>query len=130
MADGVELAGGIARRSDRDLLLLATCAFMTGDYSLSATASDLLATRSPHDMAALYWSVKANEKLAFVAFGHFEQLKPDSERTHLLLGDMYRQRQRFEQAESEYRTASAWRRLTLRTQKRIRLSAPRRPPWG
>ena len=101
-----ELAGGIARRSDRDLLLLASCAFMTGDYSLSATASDLLATRSPHDMAALYWSVKANEKLAFVAFGHFEQLKPDSERTHLLLGDMYRQRQRFEQAESEYQTAS------------------------
>lgn len=101
-----ELAGGIARRSDHDLLLLATCAFMTGDYSLSATASDLLATRSPHEMAALYWSVKANEKLAFVAFGHFEQLKPDSERTHLLLGDMYRQRQRFEQAESEYKTAS------------------------
>jgi tetratricopeptide (TPR) repeat protein len=101
-----ELASGIARRSDRDLLLLATCAFMTGDYSLSATASDLLATRSPHDMAALYWSVKANEKLAFIAFGHFEQLKPDSERTHLLLGDMYRQRQRFEQAESEYKTAS------------------------
>jgi tetratricopeptide (TPR) repeat protein len=101
-----ELAGGIARRSDRDLLLLATCAFMTGNYSLSATASDLLATRSPHDMAALYWSVKANEKLAYVAFGHFEQLKPDSERTHLLLGDMYRQRQRYEQAESEYKTAS------------------------
>ncbi len=101
-----ELAGGITRRSDRDLLMLATCAFMTGDYSLSASASDLLATRSPHDLAALYWSVKANEKLAFVAFGHFEQLKPDSERTHLLLGDMYRQRQRYEQAESEYKTAS------------------------
>jgi tetratricopeptide (TPR) repeat protein len=101
-----ELAGGLARRSDRDLLLLATCAFMTGDYSLSATASDLLATRSPHDLAALYWSVKANEKLAYVAFGHFEQLKPDSERTHLLLGDMYRQRQRYEQAESEYKRAS------------------------
>ena len=101
-----ELAGGITRRSDRGLLLLAACAFMTGDYSLSAAASDLLAARSPHEMAALYWSVKANEKLAFVAFGHFEQLKPDSERTHLLLGDMYRQRQRFEQAESEYKTAS------------------------
>jgi tetratricopeptide (TPR) repeat protein len=101
-----DLGGGIATRSDRDLLLLATCAFMTGDYGLSASASDLLATRSPHDLAALYWSVKANEKLAFVALGHFEQLKPDSERTHLLLGDMYRQRQRYEQAESEYKTAS------------------------
>lgn len=101
-----ELAGGMTKRSDRDLLLLATCAFMTGDYSLSATASDLLASRSAQDLAALYWSVKANEKLAYVAFGHFEQLKPDSERTHLLLGDMYRQRQRYDQAESEYKTAS------------------------
>jgi tetratricopeptide (TPR) repeat protein len=102
-----DLAGGIAGESDHDLLLLASCAFMTGDYSLSATASDLLASRSPHDMAALYWSVKANEQLASVAFGRFEQLKPDSERTHLLLGDMYRQRQRYEQAESEYKIASA-----------------------
>jgi tetratricopeptide (TPR) repeat protein len=100
-----DLAGGIARESDRDLLLLAGCAFMTGDYSISATASDLLATRSPHNMAALYWSVKANEKLAFVAFDRFEQLEPGSERTHLLLGDMYRQRQHFQQAESEYKTA-------------------------
>lgn len=102
-----DLAGGITRESDRDLLMLADCAFMTGDFNLSATASDLLASRSPHDMAALYWSVKANEQLASVAFGRFEQLEPDSERTHLLLGDMYRQRQRYEQAESEYKMASA-----------------------
>lgn len=80
---------------------------MTGDYDLSATSSDLLASRSSHELAALYWSVKANKELASVAFGRFEQLKPDSERTHLLVGDMYRQRQRYEQAESEYQTASA-----------------------
>ena len=102
-----DLGGGIAGHSDHDLLLLASCAFMTGDYSLSATASDLLASRSPHDLAALYWSVKANEELASVVFGRFEQLEPDSVRTHLLLGDMYRQRQRYEQAESEYKMASA-----------------------
>lgn len=102
-----DLAGGITRESNRDLLLLAGCAFMTGDYDLSAIASDLLASRSPNDMAALYWSVKANEQLASVAFGRFEQLEPDSERTHLLLGDMYRQQQRYEQAESEYKVASA-----------------------
>ncbi len=102
-----DLAGGIAGESDRDLLLLANCAFMTGDYSLSAAASDLLLSRSSHNMAALYWSVKANEQLAFAAFNQFEQLEPDSERTHLLLGDMYRQRQRYAQAESEYKTAAA-----------------------
>lgn len=101
-----DLAGGIAEESDHDLLLLASCAFMNGDYSLSATASDLLSNRSSHNMAALYWSVEANEQLAFEAFDRFEQLAPDSERTHLLLGDMYRQRQRYEQAASEYKTAS------------------------
>jgi predicted Zn-dependent protease len=50
--------------------------------------------------------VKANEQLASSAFDQFEQLQPESERTHLLLGDMYRQRQRYEQAESEYEAAS------------------------
>jgi tetratricopeptide (TPR) repeat protein len=101
-----KLANGLGERNNRELLLLASCAFMTGDYGLSATASDLLASRSPHDLAAFYWSVKANEKLAFAALDRFEQLKPDAERTHLLLGDMYRQRQRFEQAENEYKTAA------------------------
>jgi tetratricopeptide (TPR) repeat protein len=101
-----DLAGGIATESNHDLLLLANCAFMTGNYNLSATASDLLATRSPQDIPALYWSIKANEKLAFAAFGRFEQLEPGSEKTHLLLGDMYRQRKRFQQAEREYTTAS------------------------
>jgi tetratricopeptide (TPR) repeat protein len=101
-----KLANSLGERSNRELLLLATCAFMTGDYGLSARASDLLESRSPHELAALYWSVKANEKLAFAAFDRFEELKPDAERTHLLLGDMYRQRKRFDQAESEYKTAA------------------------
>jgi tetratricopeptide (TPR) repeat protein len=101
-----DLADDLPKESSQHLLILARCAFMTGDYALSAAASDLLSTRLPHNMAAIYWSVKANEKLAFVAFGTFEQLEPNSERTHLLLGDMYRQRQRFQQAESEYKMAS------------------------
>ncbi len=102
-----DLAGSVGGKSDHDLLLLASCAFMTGDYNLSATSSDLLTSRSPEELAALYWSVKANKELASVAFVRFEQLEPDSEQTHLLVGDMYRQRQRYEQAESEYRMASA-----------------------
>jgi tetratricopeptide (TPR) repeat protein len=101
-----DLVGGISEESDHDLVLLASCAFMTGDFSLSAAASEMLARRSPQDPAALYWSVKANEQLASLAFDQFDQLEPESERTHLLLGDMYRQRQRYEQAESEYEAAS------------------------
>jgi predicted Zn-dependent protease len=79
---------------------------MTGDYDLAATASDQVVARLPHNAAARYWSVKANERLAINAFSRFEQLDPNSERTHLMLGDMYRQRQRFGQAEGEYKAAS------------------------
>jgi predicted Zn-dependent protease len=42
-----------------------------------------------------------------MAFSRFEQLEPDSPKTHLLMGDMYRQRQHLEEAENEYRAAAA-----------------------
>lgn len=93
--------------SARELLLLARCAYMTGDYNRSAMASDLVLSQTPKDSEALYWSVKANEELASAALGRFEQLKPKSERTHLLLGDMYRQRQLYPQAVAEYKAAAA-----------------------
>jgi tetratricopeptide (TPR) repeat protein len=107
-------SAGITREATRtgatqstDLeLLLAHCAFMTGNYNLAANASDRVVAQFPHNIAARYWSVKANEQLAFHAFSRFEQLDPNSERTHLMLGDMYRQRQRLQQAESEYKEAS------------------------
>jgi len=101
-----DLAGGMDRKGEPELLLLTGCSFITGDYGLAATASDWLKRRSPHSMAALYWSVRVNEKLASSAFSRFEHLAPDSERTHLLLGDIYRQRQRYRQAEEEYQTAA------------------------
>lgn len=98
---------GVLRENSNSLLLLASCAYMSGDYTLSARASDLAIAQPAHEMAALYWSIKANEKLAIMAFDRFEQLEPDSPRTHLLLGDMYRHRQHLEEAENEYKTAAA-----------------------
>jgi predicted Zn-dependent protease len=56
-------------------------------------------------MEALYWSIKSNERLAFHALERFEQLEPNSERTHLLLGDIYVQRERYGDARSEYQKA-------------------------
>jgi tetratricopeptide (TPR) repeat protein len=88
------------------LLMLANCAYMSGNYALSASASDRATAQPPHELARLYWAIKANEKLAFVAFSRFEQLEPDSPKTHLLLGDIYRQRQHFEEAENEYTEAA------------------------
>lgn len=88
------------------LLVLANCAYMTGNYTLSVRASDLATVQPTHELAALYWSINANEKLAFMAFSRFEQIEPDSPKTHLLMGDMYRQRQHLEEAENEYKTAA------------------------
>ncbi len=102
-----DLVDGLTGHSGRQLLLLARCAYMNGDYDRSATASDLVLSRTPKDPEALYWVVKANEELAFVALGRFEELNPDSERTHLLLGDMYRQRELYQQAASQYKAAAA-----------------------
>jgi len=98
---------GALRINANALLLLANCAYMTGDYTLSARASELETEQPAHELAALYWSIEANEKLAFTAFSRFEQLEPDSPKTHLLLGDMYRHRQHLEEAENEYKAAAA-----------------------
>ena len=89
------------------LQLLATCAYFTGNYKLASNASEALAAAAPHSLAAVYWSINANEHLAFIALDKFQQLEPGSSRTHLLLGDIYRQRMRFEDAEAEYQSALA-----------------------
>ena len=107
LAHGTAELSRTIRGNAEALLFLARCAYMTGDYALSAVASDLVPAQSPQASAALYWSIRANEKLAFAAFSRFEQLEPDSERSHLLLGDMYRQRQHLQQAETEYKAAAA-----------------------
>ncbi len=92
---------------DADALrMLAACAFFTGDYQLSSDAGRALRALPSHPTAAaLYWSIKANEKLALASLERFEQLEPDSARSHILLGDIYRQRERYDDAQHEYTRA-------------------------
>jgi tetratricopeptide (TPR) repeat protein len=90
------------------LQLLAVCSFFAGDYDLTSEASRTLPSTSSYPQAeALYWSIKANEKLAFESLAHFEQLEPNSARSHILLGDIYRQRERYDDAIKEYAKALA-----------------------
>lgn len=89
------------------LLLLTTCSYLTGDYELSSEAAAAAAKVAPRSTAALYWSVRANEKLAFQALAAYEQLEPNSARTHILLGDIFRQRSDYGAALAEYKTAQA-----------------------
>jgi tetratricopeptide (TPR) repeat protein len=87
------------------LLLQATCSYLTGDYERSSQASTTLVRSLTHSSAALYWSIKANEKLAFKALARFEELEPNSARSHILLGDILRQRVQYTEALAEYKKA-------------------------
>jgi tetratricopeptide (TPR) repeat protein len=86
---------------------LAACSFFTGDNQVAAKAAATLRQREPHSLEALYWSIQANERLAFESLARFQQLEPDSIRGHVLLGDIYQQLERFDDAQVEYQKALA-----------------------
>jgi tetratricopeptide (TPR) repeat protein len=100
-----QLQRSFVARDAVGLQMLSACAYFAGDYEGAANASESLAGVVPHSAAALYWSIKANERLAFIALDKFQQLEPNSARSHLLLGDIYRQRRCFDDAQAEYEKA-------------------------
>ena len=87
------------------LRLLTACSFFTGDNNSAARAAAALRIREPRSPEALYWSIRANERLAFQSLARFQQLEPDSVRSHVLLGDIYQQLERFDDAQNEYQKA-------------------------
>jgi len=87
------------------LRLLAACAFSSGDNRRASDAATELRALEPHSIEALYWSIQANERLAFQSLARFQQLEPDSARSHVLLGNIYHQLERYDDAEAEYRKA-------------------------
>jgi tetratricopeptide (TPR) repeat protein len=90
-----------------NLRLLAACAFFTGDDPLAARAASALGNAQPRSLEALYWSIQANEHLALQALARFQQLEPDSARSHVLLGDIFHQLERHDDAQAEYQKALA-----------------------
>jgi len=99
-------SGRAALGIDR-LRLLAACSFFTGDYQRTYGAASALARLQPHSLEGLYWSIKANERLALRALARFQQLDPDSATSHVLLGDIDNQLERYDDARSEYQKALA-----------------------
>ncbi len=93
-------------RADK-LRMLAACAFFTGDNRLAARAAPALEAAQPHSLEAPYWSIQANERLALQSLAYFQQLEPDSARSHVLLGDIYQQLERHDDAQAEYLKALA-----------------------
>jgi tetratricopeptide (TPR) repeat protein len=95
-----------AKRADK-LRLLAACSFFAGDNARAFSAAAALEALQPHSPEALYWSIQANERLAVQSLARFQQLESNSARSHVLLGDIYHQLEREDDAEAEYQKALA-----------------------
>ena len=92
---------------ERLLLLLASCAFYTGDYRTASLAARKLAVNATTRQIGLYWESKAGQKLAIAALTRAGEIDANSPAMHVLLGDAYRQRRLWGDAIAEYRKALA-----------------------
>ena len=97
-----QLEPSVERLNVEKLHLLAECAESTGDDTLALRAANALNRLQPHSAEALYWSILANQRLALRSLARFEQLDPDSATSHVLLGDIYHQLERNDDAQTEY----------------------------
>ena len=85
--------------------LLASCSYYTGDFRTTSLVTRRLKANSATRVEGLYWESKADEKLAVAALARAGEIAPNSPRMHVLLGDVYRQKRRWGDAEKEYREA-------------------------
>lgn len=89
----------------KNLQLLASCAYLTGDYSSALKSSGRLAQNPATEAEGLYWEIKAAGNLATESLARASAADPNSPKLHVLLGDIYRQQKNVLEAEKEYRQA-------------------------
>ena len=93
----------------KDLRLLASCAYLSGDYLSVLKASERLAQSPSSEAEGLYWETKSAGNLAAQSLARASAADPNSPKLHVLLGDIYRQQKNVPEAEKEYRQALALR---------------------
>jgi tetratricopeptide (TPR) repeat protein len=91
--------------SRQKLPLLATCSFFTGDYKTTLVAAKKLGALPQGKEESLYWSILANQHLAVLALAYAGEVEPNSVRLHELLAESYRDREKYAEAEAEYKVA-------------------------
>jgi tetratricopeptide (TPR) repeat protein len=89
------------------LQILASCSFYTNDFRTASIAAQRLKADPATRLQGLYWESKADAKLAITALSRAGEIDADSPRMHVLLGDVFRQKRRWDDAEAEYRKAIA-----------------------
>jgi tetratricopeptide (TPR) repeat protein len=84
---------------------LAECSFASGDFETASMVAERLKTNSSTRVQGLYWESKADQKLAIGALSRASEIDADSPRMHVLIGDVFRQKRKWDNAEAEYRKA-------------------------
>jgi len=93
--------------SSQKLSLLATCSFFTGDYETTLLAAKKLRSLPLAKEESFYWSILADQRLAVLALAYAGEVEPNSVRLHELLAESYRDREKYAEAEAEYKVALA-----------------------
>jgi len=101
------LASQFPRLQKTEVKLLARCSYSSAAYQNAFRAAQTLALKPETEAEGLYWETRSVQKLAGEALARASELNSDSPMLHVLLGDVYRQRKYFPDAESEYRKALA-----------------------
>jgi tetratricopeptide (TPR) repeat protein len=91
----------------KDLQLLASCAYSTGNFRDAFGAGAKLAGNAGTEAEGLYWETRSSQRLATQALARASHIDSTSPKVHVLLGDIYRQQKYFPDAEQEYRKALA-----------------------
>ncbi len=87
------------------LSLLATCSFYTGDFQTTLTAAKRLRQAYRAEELGLYWSIRAEQRLAVLYLVYAGEVEPNSIRLHELLAESYRDWGKYNEAEAEYKVA-------------------------
>lgn len=86
---------------------LAFCSFYAADFRTTSLAAQRLRKNADTLVQGLYWESKADQKLATGALARAGEIDANSPRMHGLLGDVFREQRRWDDAEAEYRKAVA-----------------------
>lgn len=99
------LLPSVATLSRDKVALLAACSFYTGNFQTTIAAAKRLRQMLHAGEAGLYWSIRAQQRLAILYLVYAGEVEPNSIRLHELLAESYRDRGKYSEAEAEYKVA-------------------------
>lgn len=103
-----EVLEPVLQSADLDRLqLLASCSFYGGDFRTTSMTAERLKATNVTRAEGLYWESKADQKLATTSLIRAGRIDANSPRMHALLGDVFRAKRMWDDAETEYKKAVA-----------------------